>query len=76
MKYALAALMIAIGACSAADAHDTTTPEQELASEIGKADLKAGIETGVGFAYRRCLIYRVAAKRQPPAHLRHRVAHS
>lgn len=35
--------MIAIGACSVAGAHDTTTPEQELASEIGKADLKAGI---------------------------------
>ena len=35
--------MIAIGACSAAGAHDTTTPEQELASEIGKADLKVGI---------------------------------
>ena len=43
MKYALAALMIAIGSCSAAGAHDTTTPEQELASAIGKADLKAGI---------------------------------
>ncbi|WP_158755123.1 TonB family protein [Dyella sp. S184] len=43
MKYALAVLMIAVGAYSAAGAHDTTTPEQELVSEIGKADLKAGI---------------------------------
>ncbi len=43
MKYALAALIIAIGACSAAGAHDTTTPEKELASEIGKANLKTGV---------------------------------
>ena len=34
--------MIAISTCSAG-AHDTTTPEQELASEIGKANLKTGI---------------------------------
>lgn len=43
MRHVLFTLVIAIGICSVAGAHDTTTPEQELASEIGRSDLKAGI---------------------------------
>lgn len=43
MKLVIATLMIATIACSAAVAHDTTTREQDLAIELGRVDLKAGI---------------------------------
>jgi TonB family protein len=35
--------LLVVSACAIADVHGTTTPEQELATSIGKVDLHAGV---------------------------------